>query len=79
MKLDRFGERQWVILERAWNSQHGLVMPDGFLENRACKRLVARGMLISVRGFSFTNTKQLKFDNTSIYMLTPRWTEPHEA
>lgn len=66
----RFGQRQATVLARAWKSQYGLVMPDGFLENRACKRLVARGVMIRVRGFDFTDTRQLKFDNTAVYMLT---------
>lgn len=39
------GERQQVVIERARRSKLGAVMPAGFLERRACRRLVARGIM----------------------------------
>ena len=39
------GPVQRRILDRAKRSPYGNVMPGGFLERRACKRLENRGLL----------------------------------
>ena len=39
------GKRQMALIERAHRSRHLLVMPGGYLERRACRRLEARGIL----------------------------------
>lgn len=59
---ERVGVRQGTVLQRARQSKPGMVMPAGYLENRACRRLVVRGLLrIAVAGQEFT-----------VYALTER-------
>jgi hypothetical protein len=41
---EQIGERQYAVLLRARKSKIGAVMPGGFLERRACRRLVQRGI-----------------------------------
>lgn len=41
----RTGPVQARILARARTSEHGNVMPAGYLERRACRRLQRRGIL----------------------------------
>lgn len=45
------GERQYAVLHRARRSRLGAVMPGGYLERRACRRLEARGLLESYVSF----------------------------
>lgn len=45
------GERQYEVIRRAQMSTLGMVMPAGFLERRACRRLVARGIFVPAIGF----------------------------
>lgn len=39
------GKQQSKVIERARRSKLGAVIPANFLERRACKRLVARGIM----------------------------------
>lgn len=49
--LERVGERQYVVLYRARRGRLGHVMPGGYLERRACRRLTARGLLAPLVGY----------------------------
>lgn len=42
---ERVGRRQYAALHRARRSIPGWIMAVGFLEDRACRRLVTRGLL----------------------------------
>lgn len=46
MNTERIGAQQYVVLHRARRSTQQLVIPDGYLEDRACRRLVERGLMI---------------------------------
>lgn len=48
---ERVGQRQHAVLLRARRSAGRHVMPGGFLERRACKRLEVRGLMRSAHGF----------------------------
>lgn len=62
LNVEVIGIRQAVVVQRARQSKPGMVMPAGYLESRACRRLVARGLLrIAVAGQEFT-----------VYALTER-------
>lgn len=47
----RVGERQYAVIFRARRSRLGYVMPGGFLERRALRRLEARGVMKPALGF----------------------------
>jgi hypothetical protein len=45
VSVERIGQRQYAVLYRARRGKQGNVMPGGFLERRACRRLTARGLM----------------------------------
>lgn len=47
----RIGATQQVLIRRAQLSRYGYVMPAGFAEQRACRKLEAQGILRLVLGF----------------------------
>ena len=69
-EVERIGQRQYAVLTRAWFSSQHMVMPGGFLENRACRRLVARGLMVRPYSADHANTRQLEFNGCTVYRLT---------
>lgn len=47
--IERVGPLQLIVMDRARSSTYGLVVTVGFLEARACRRLVQRGLMAPVR------------------------------